>query len=532
MLNTVSAGMLGSVSTTAFVLSLIGAIIVGVVAGIFIFKLIKSKNLDKSKADASKILEDAYQEAKTILKEAKLSAQEESLKLKTEIDNELNLRRNEIEKLNERYLQREEFINNKEQTLEKKSEHLDQMKEKLAEKENELEQKKEELEEKNKEIITQLEKVSSMTKEQAKSELVKAIEEDAKHEAALMVNKIEQEAKDVANKKATNIISLAIQRYSADITSEGTASTVALPSDDMKGRLIGREGRNIRALEQATGIDLIIDDTPEAIVLSGFDPIRREIARVSIEKLMQDGRIHPARIEETVAKVRRDIEQDIKETGEQALLDSGVHGLNTELVKLLGRMKYRTSYGQNMLKHSLEVSYIAGMMADELGVDGMVARRGGLLHDIGKVLTQENTGSHVSLGAEICKRYNEPPTVINAILSHHGDMEANSIEASVVCAADAISAGRPGARKEVLENFLNRMQDIEKIASEKFGVQQAYAISAGREVRVIVRADLVDDDGVSVLAHEIARDIEKTIQYPGEIKVNVIRESRSVDFAR
>ena len=532
MLNIVSAGMLGSVSTTAFVLSLIGAIIVGVVAGIFIFKIIKSKNLDKSKADASKILEDAYQEAKTILKEAKLSAQEESLKLKTEIDNELNLRRNEIEKLNERYLQREEFINNKEQTLEKKSEHLDQMKEKLVEKENELEHKKEELDEKNKQVVAQLEKVSSMTKEQAKNELVRAIEEDAKHEAALMVNKIEQEAKDTANKKATNIISLAIQRYSADITSEGTASTVALPSDDMKGRLIGREGRNIRALEQATGIDLIIDDTPEAIVLSGFDPIRREIARVSIEKLMQDGRIHPARIEETVAKVKRDIEQDIKETGEQALLDSGVHGLNTELVKLLGRMKYRTSYGQNMLKHSLEVSYIAGMMADELGVDGTVARRGGLLHDIGKAVDFEVEGSHVAIGVDLAKKYKENEKVINCIEAHHGDVEFSCVEAVLVQAADVISSSRPGARRESLENYIKRLQKLEEISNSFKGVEKSFAIQAGREIRIMVQPEEIDDAQALFLAKEIAKRIENEMEYPGQIKVNVIRETRSIEYAK
>ena len=531
MLNILNAGMLG-VSTTAFVLSLVGALIVSGFASIMIFRAVKSKNLDKSKADASKILEDAYQEAKTILKEAKLTAQEDALNIKTETDNELNARRAEIEKLNDRYLQREEFINNKEQTLEKKSENLDLLKEKLNQKELEIEKKNEELELKNKQIIAELEKVASLSKEEAKQTLINSMQEEAKHDAAILVRNIEQEARDTASKKATEIVSLAIQKYSADITSEGTASTVSLPNDDMKGRLIGREGRNIKALEQATGIDLIIDDTPEAIVLSGFDPVRREIARIAIQKLMQDGRIHPARIEETVSKVKRDIEQDIKEAGEQAVLDAGVHGLNNELVKLLGRMKYRTSYGQNMLKHSLEVAYMAGMMADELGVDARVAKRGGLLHDIGKSVDHEVEGSHVSIGVELATKYKENEKVINCIAAHHGDVEFSCVEAVLVQAADVISSSRPGARRESMESYIKRLQKLEEISNSFKGVEKSFAIQAGREIRIMVKPEEIDDAEALFLAKEIAKRIESEMEYPGQIKVNVIRETRSIEYAK
>ncbi len=531
MLSVMDAGML-AVSTTTFVLSIVGCLLVGLVVGVFAFRAVRNKNLDKSKDNASKILEEAYQEAKTILKEAKLTAQEESLKLKTEVDNELTVRRQELEKSNDRYLQREEFINTREQNLEKKSENLEQLKEKLTEKEQSLEAKNEELEAKNEEIIRELEKVASFSKDEAKKVLIKEMEEEAKHDAAILVREIEQEAKSTANKKASEVVSLAIQKYAADITSEGTASTVPLPNDEMKGRLIGREGRNIKAIEQATGVDLIIDDTPEAIVLSGFDPVRREVARISIQKLMQDGRIHPARIEETVSKVKRDIEQDIKEAGEVALLESGIHGLHNELVKLLGRMKYRTSYGQNMLKHSLEVAHIAGIMAEELGLDGTIAKRGGLLHDIGKAVDHEVEGTHVSIGVDLATKYKENEKVVNCIAAHHGDVEFACVEAVLVQAADIISSSRPGARRESMENYIKRLQKLEEISNSFKGVEKSFAIQAGREIRIMVKPEDVNDAQALFLAKEIAKRIENEMQYPGQIKVHVIREIRSVEYAK
>ncbi len=532
MLTTLSAGMLGSIGTVTFVLSLIGAIVLGTVVGVVAFKLTTGKNLDKAKANASKILENAYQEEKTILKEAKLSAQEEALRIKTDTDNEIKTRRAEIEKLNDRYLQREEFVNNKEQTLEKKTENLEQLKQKLDAREKGLGEIEEQLQERNKEIISELERVSSLTKEEAKKTLIDAIEEEAKHDAAIIVHNLEQEARETANKKASEIISLAIQKYSADVTSESTVSTVVLPSDDMKGRLIGREGRNIKALEHSTGIDLIIDDTPEAIVLSGFDPVRREIARISIQKLMQDGRIHPARIEETVSKVKRDIEQEMKETGEAAVMETGIHGLHPELVKLVGRLKYRSSYGQNMLKHALEVSYIAGMMAAELDVDVAIAKRGGLLHDIGKAVDHEVEGTHVSIGVELATKYKENAKVINCIAAHHGDTEFTCIEAILVQAADTISSARPGARRESLESYVKRLQKLEEISNSFSGVEKSFAIQAGREIRIIVKPEEIDDAQAMFLAKEIAKRIESEMEYPGQIKVNVIRESRSIEYAK
>lgn len=520
------------VSTAAFVLSLLGVIIVGALAGGLLAKFLITKSLDKSKTNASKILEDAYQEAKTILKEAKLSAQEESLKIKTDVEDELKTRRAEFEKINERYLQREEFINNKEQMLEKKSESLEESKEKLNKKEEELTNREKQIDIDKQKIITELERVASLSKEDAKSMLLASIEEEAKRDAAIMVHNIEQEAQENATKKAQDIISNAIQKYSADVTSEGTVSTVALPNDDMKGKLIGREGRNIKSLEQATGIDLIIDDTPETIVLSGFDPVRREIARIAIQKLMQDGRIHPARIEETVAKVRRDIEQEMKEAGEEAVLESGVTGLHPELTKLVGRMKYRTSYGQNMLKHSLEVSAIAGMLASELGCDIAIAKRGGLLHDIGKAVDHEMEGTHVTIGVELATKYKEKPEVINCIAAHHGDVEFKCVEAVLVQAADVISSSRPGARRESLENYVKRLQKLEEISNSFKGVEKSFAIQAGREIRIIVKPEEVDDANATFMAKEIAKRIEKEMEYPGQIKVNVIRESRAVEYAK
>ncbi len=525
--------LLGStVDTTIFTITLICSLIIGAVAGIIITKIVINKGLEKTKINATKIIEDAYQEAKNILKETKLNIQEESLKIKTETENELKIRRAEIDKLNERVLQREEFINNKEQNLEKKNDALDQTKQKLEEKEEQLLLKEKEVEINKQQIILELEKVASLSKEDAKSALINSIEEEAKRDAAILVHNIEQEAQENGMKKAQEIISNAIQKYSADITSEGTVSSVILSNEDMKGRLIGREGRNIKALEQATGVDLIIDDTPEAIVLSGFDPVRREIARISIQKLMQDGRIHPARIEETVSKVKKDIEQQIKEAGEEAVLESGITGLHPELTKLLGRMKYRTSYGQNMLKHSLEVSALAGMLAAELNCDITTAKRGGLLHDIGKAVDHEMEGTHVSIGVQLARKYKESENVINCIEAHHGDVDFNCVEAVLVQAADIISSSRPGARRESLENYIKRLEKLEEISNSFKGVEKSFAVQAGREIRIIVKPDEIDDVQAMYLAKEIAKKIESEMEYPGQIKVNVIRELRSVEYAK
>ena len=526
-------GLLGvQISTAVLVVAILGCIIVGAVVGILIFRAIVIKKINNAKNSASSIIEDAHLEAKTIVKEARLSAQEESLKIKTETENELKERRIEMEKLNSRFLEREEFINNKEQSLEKKSEALENYKEKLENQEKKLNNRQEELEKKSGEIVKELEKVAGLSREEAKEKLVAQISDEAKHDSALKLREIEQELKDNSHKLATEIISNAIQKYSADLTSETTVSTIDLPNDDMKGRLIGREGRNIKAIEMATGVDLIIDDTPETIVISGFDPIRREVARIAITKLIQDGRIHPARIEETVAKARKDIEREIKEAGESAVLETGIIGMHPELVKTLGRLKYRTSYGQNVLKHSIEVSFIAGMLASELGCDEMVARRGGLLHDVGKAVDHEVEGTHVSIGTQLARKYKENEKVINCIEAHHGDVEFSCVEAVLVQAADTISSARPGARRESIENYVKRLEKFEKIASGLAGVEKAYAIQAGRENRVIVKPEEISDDQAMLLARDIAKKIEEEMEYPGQIKVNVIRESRAVDYAK
>jgi len=530
-MNCINAYMLG-VGTVTFVLSIAAALIVGIVIAFFAVKFFKGKNFEKSKQNAKSILDNAELEAKNIIKEAKLTAQEKALNIKTEVENELNTRRMELEKLNDRYLQREEFINNKEQTIDKKAENLEKQYEELKNKEKALEGKVLELENMKGSIIKELEKVSGLSKDEAKQELKKKLVDEARNEAFITLKNIEQETKDNAEKKANEIVSLAIQKYSADITSENTATTVLLPNDEMKGRLIGREGRNIKAIEQATGIDLIIDDTPEAIVLSGFDPVRREIAKISIQKLMQDGRIHPGRIEETVAKVTRDIEQEMKEAGEQAVLEAGVHNLHPELIKLLGRMKYRTSYGQNMLKHSLEVSFMARMMAEELGVDAEIAKRGGLLHDIGKSIDHEVEGTHVSIGVELAKKYKENEKVINCIEAHHGDVEFSCIEAVLVQAADVISSSRIGARRETLESYIKRVKKLEEISNSFDGVEKAYAIQAGREIRIMVKPEEIDDAKAAFLAKDIAKKIEEEMEYPGQIKVHVIREIRNVEYAK
>lgn len=512
----------------AFVLIVV-AVLGGGVAGTMFFL---AKRASNSKSNAAKVLENAYAEAKTVKKEAILEAKEEVQNLKSKCDAEIAERRNEIMKAENRILQREEFIIKKEETIDKKMENLEQSQQRLQEKADELEALKEETNKINESMTKELEKVSAMTKEEAKTMLINKYVDEAKADAAATVRQIEEDAKQSAEKTAKEIVTLAVQKCATDHTSEITVTVVPLPNDDMKGRLIGREGRNIRAIENATGIDLIIDDTPEAVVLSGFDPIRREIARMSVEKLIMDGRIHPARIEEIVEKAQRDVENSIKEAGENAVYEAGIIGMHQEIVKTLGKLKYRTSYGQNALKHSLEVSHLAGLIATEVGADVKVAKRGGLLHDLGKALDHEMEGTHVALGVEMAKKYKENPAVIHCIEAHHGDVEYKSLEAIIVQTADAISSARPGARRESLDAYIKRLEQLEGIATSFKGVEKAYAIQAGREVRIMVKPEEVDDKSIVFLAKDIAKKIESEMEYPGQIKVNVIRESRATDVAK
>ncbi len=525
-------GMLLAVSPIAVVFISIGCAVVGLVGGFFGFKLITSKKLGKAKSNAVKILEDAYAEAKTVKKEAMLEAKEEILKLKQDYEREQKERRSELQKTEDRLIQREEFIDKKETALDRKSEQIETLKNQLDEKEAEIDKiTLDQVEIKNN-MLKELEKISGMKKEEAKQSLIKSITENARRDAAKIVSDIEEDARENGLKKAKNIVALAIQRCATDLTSEITVSTVALPNDEMKGRIIGREGRNIRAIEAAVGVDLIVDDTPEVITISSFDPIRREVARLSLEKLIMDGRIHPTRIEEIVEKVRRDVDQTIKEAGEKAVNQANIYGLHPELVKILGRLKFRTSYGQNVLNHSLETSYIAGLLAEELGADAKVARRGGLLHDIGKAVDHEVEGTHVTIGVDLAKKYKESPEVIHCIEAHHGGVEFRSIEAILVQVADAISSARPGARRESLELYVKRLEQLESIANSFKGVDKTYAIQAGREVRIIVKPDEVDDKMADFLAKDIAKRIEDEMEYPGQIKVNVIRESRFTGVAK
>ena len=471
------------------------------------------------------IIDEALKTAETKKREALLEAKEESLKTKNELEKETKERRAELQRYEKRVLSKEENVEKKADALEKKEADL-------VRRENILSKRTAEVESQYEQGIQELERISGLTSEQAKEYLLKSVEEDVKHDTAKLIKELENKAKEEADKKARDLVVTAIQRCAADHVAETTVSVVQLPNDEMKGRIIGREGRNIRTLETLTGVELIIDDTPEAVVLSGFDPIRREVARIALERLIVDGRIHPARIEEMVEKAQKEVENNMREEGEAACLEVGIHGIHPELVKLLGKMKFRTSYGQNALKHSIEVSQLSGLLASELGVDVRLAKRAGLLHDIGKSVDHDMEGTHVQLGADLCKKYKESATVINAVESHHGDVEPNSLISCIVQAADTISAARPGARRETLETYTNRLKQLEDITNSFKGVDKSFAIQAGREVRIMVVPEQINDDGMVLLARDISKRIESELEYPGQIKVNVIRESRVTDYAK
>ncbi|MBQ1622596.1 MAG: ribonuclease Y [Selenomonas sp.] len=507
------------------ILAVIIAVIVGGAAGYMARKRSAEAQIGSAEQEALKIVSDAEAKGEARKKELMLEAKEDIHRLRQELDRDTKERRSEISRQERRVVQKEENLDRKLDSVEKKEEQL-------ARKESRIDKTQQAVDEMHAKQKTELERISGLTSDEAKTILMAETEEELKHEKAVKIKEYEQQTKDEADKKARDILSIAIQRCAADHVAETTVSVVALPNDEMKGRIIGREGRNIRTLETLTGIDLIIDDTPEAVILSGFDPVRREVARIALEKLIQDGRIHPARIEEMVEKAKREVDIRIKEAGEQATFDTGVHGLHPELVKLLGRLRYRTSYGQNVLDHSIEVSHLAGTMAAELGCDVMLAKRGGLLHDIGKAIDHEVEGSHTSIGADLARKFRESKDVINCIASHHGDCEASCVEAVLVAAADAVSAARPGARRESLESYLKRLKRLEEIAESFDGVERCFAIQAGREIRVMVKPDKVDDAGAVALAHDIVKKIEEELEYPGQIKATVIRETRVVDYAK
>ena len=505
---------------------------IGSGVGILVYKKLIMNKIGMAKSESVKILEEARIEAKTLRKEALLEAKEEQLRLRNEFEQESKNQRIELKKEVNRLNQREDNIAKKELLIDKKSENIDRLKEDITQKKIELDKLEAKLIEYDARKVQELEKVSELTKQEAKDLLIAEITDEARRDASILAKEIEEEAKENSEKKAKNIISLAIQRCAVDHAAETTVSVVELPSDEMKGRIIGRVGRNIKALESCTGVDIIIDDTPDVVTLTSFDPVRREIARLTLQKLVSDGRIHPGRIEEVATRVKRDINQEIKEAGNTAVFDAGLFGIHPEIIKLLGRMKYRTSYGQNVLKHSLEVSYLAGLMAAELGADVKVAKRAGLLHDLGKAVDHEYEGTHIQIGVELAKKFKEKDNIVHAIEAHHGDVEATTLEAILVQAADAISGARPGARRESIENYVKRLEKLENLANSFAGVEQSFAIQAGREIRVIVKPEVVDDSTTSFLAKDIAKKLESELEYPGQIKVNVIRELRHVEYAK
>lgn len=507
-------------------------IALGCVVGGVIIKTVREKKIGSVEKIVSDMKSKAEEECKSLKKDAILEAKEQELKLRKEFEKESAEKKAELQKVEQRLNQKDEILNKKDATLLKRTEEVENTARALEKKNQEVDELMHKLENQRDLFIQELEKVAQMTQDEARTMVIEEIKDDARKEAAGYVRNTEQQAKDEADKKAKEIISLAIQRCAVDQSNELTVTSISIPNDDMKARLIGREGRNITALENATGIRLIIDDTPEVVVASGFDPVRREVARLSLEKLIADGRIQPTRIEETVQKVKKDLDVIIKEAGENATFELGVYGVHPELVKILGRLKFRTSYGQNVLQHSREVAHIAGLMAQELGVDVNLAKRAGLLHDIGKAVDFENEGTHIQLGVDLAKKYKENKFVINCIEAHHGDVEPKCIEAVLVQAADAISGVRPGARREIESNYIKRLEQLEDLAAEFKGVEKAYAIQAGREVRVMVKPEQIDDSQALFLAKDIAKKIEQSLEYPGQIKVNVIRESRSVEYAK
>lgn len=502
------------------------------IIGYFVRKSLAEAKIASAEQAAKQIVDEAKREAEANKKVVVLEAKDEAHQIRAEAEEDLRERKNEVQKQENRLMQKEEILDRKSEMLDKKEESLDKREESLTETQRQVEDKNSKVEEILAEQQAELERVSGMSRDEARAMIRSDVEEELKHEMAIMIKEHTERAKEEADKKAKNILSLAIQRCAADHIAETTVSVVNLPNDEMKGRIIGREGRNIRALETLTGIDLIIDDTPEAVILSGFDPIRREIARTALERLVQDGRIHPARIEETVEKARREVDELIREYGEETTFEMGIHGLHPDLVKILGRLKYRTSYGQNVLKHSIEVAHLTALMAAELGEDEQLAKRAGLLHDIGKAIDHEVEGSHVEIGVELGQKYKEHPVVINSIASHHGDTEATSVIATLVAAADALSAARPGARRETLETYIRRLERLEEIAESFDGVEKTYAIQAGREVRIIVKPDVVDDSVAHKLARDITKQIENELDYPGHIRITVIRETRAVEYAK
>ena len=498
---------------------------IGVLVGIAYRKKIAESKINGAEEEAKKIVNMAKVEAENLRKTKIIEAKEEIVNSRNELDQEIRERRGEIQRQETRLIQKEE-------NLDKRSENFEKKEEDLELREKELHAKKQKIEELHEQEIEELQKIASLTKEEARNRLLKEVEKDVTAEKAAIIREANQKIKEETRKSAKELLTYAVQKCAADHSQETTVSIVALPSDEMKGRIIGREGRNIKALETLTGVDLIIDDTPEAVVLSGFDPLRREVAKIALEKLIDDGRIHPAKIEEVVEKAKQELEETIKEEGERAVLETGVIGLHPDIVKLIGKLKYRTSYGQNVLNHSIEVSNLARIMAEELGLDAKLARRAGLLHDIGKALDHDMEGTHVEIGVEILKKYKENPLVINAVEAHHEDVEPQTLEAVLIQAADAISASRPGARRETLEAYIKRLQNLEEIADSFDGVEKSFAIQAGREVRIIVKPDKISDDQMTILARDVAKKVENEMDYPGQIKVNVIRETRTVDFAR